>query len=45
MKIGVVKTSLKENERRVPIYPEHLLWIDESYRKNMFFEHNYGKDI
>jgi N5-(carboxyethyl)ornithine synthase len=43
LKIGVVRTSLKENERRVPIYPENLLWIPEEVRKNMWFETGYGE--
>jgi len=43
-KTGVIKTSRKENERRIPIYPEHLAWIDENVRKNLWFETGYGKD-
>jgi alanine dehydrogenase len=41
--IGVAGTSLKENERRVPVYPEHLSWIPEDVRKNMWFETGYGE--
>jgi alanine dehydrogenase len=44
MNIGILKTSLKENERRVPIYPEHLLRYPEPLRKQMIFEINYGSD-
>lgn len=44
MKIGIVRTSLKENERRVPIYPEHLSWIDPELRKMLVFESGYGQD-
>jgi len=44
MKIGIVKTSLKENERRVPIYPEHLPRFSEALRKRLVFETGYGKD-
>jgi alanine dehydrogenase len=44
MKIAVFKTSLKENERRVPIYPEHLSHIPESLRTQMVFEAGYGGD-
>ena len=44
MKIGIFKTSLKENERRVPIYPEHLLRYPEALRRQMVFETNYGSD-
>ena len=42
--IGVVKTSFKEHEQRVPIYPEHVLWIDKEIRKNIFFEEGYGHE-
>jgi len=44
MKIGIFKTSLMENERRVPIYPEHLPRFPESLRQQMVFESNYGSD-
>ncbi len=44
MKLGIIKTSLKENERRVPIYPEHLPLFAESLRRNMVFEASYGRD-
>ena len=45
MKIGVVKTSCLENERRIPIYPDHLLNISEEYRSQMFFELGYGTNF
>jgi len=45
MRIGIVKTSLKENERRVPIYPEHLPRFPEPLRSQMVFELNYGSDF
>lgn len=41
--MGIFGTSLKENERRVPIYPEHLARYPETLRKAMVFETNYGK--
>jgi N5-(carboxyethyl)ornithine synthase len=44
MKIGIIKTSLKENERRVPIYPEHLPRFPKELRKSLVFETGYGKD-
>lgn len=44
MKIGIFKTSLKENERRVPIYPEHLPRFPHSILTQMVFEKNYGSD-
>lgn len=45
MKIGIVRTSLQENERRVPIYPEHLPRFPEALRARMVFEHSYGSDF
>ena len=41
--LGIVGTSFKENELRVPIHPEQLDWIDLSVRKRMFFEVGYGE--
>ena len=43
LKIGIIGTSLKKNEQRVPIYPEHLTWIPEHVRKCIWFETEYGK--
>ena len=45
LKTGVVKTSLKPYERRVPIYPEHVSWIPLELRSNMSFESGYGQDF
>lgn len=45
LKAGVVKTSLKSNEKRVPIYPEHVSWIPIELRRNMCFEAGYGQDF
>ncbi len=41
--LGVVGSSFKENELRVPIHPEQLDWIDHNIRKKMFFEIGYGE--
>jgi alanine dehydrogenase len=40
--IGVIGSSLLENEQRIPIYPEHLDWIPQDLRKNISFEESYG---
>ena len=40
--IGVIGESLKENEKRVPIHPEHLKRIPERLRKQITFEKGYG---
>ena len=44
MKIGIFKTSLKENEHRIPIYPEHLPFLPQWLRSQLTFEYNYGSD-
>jgi len=41
--IGVIGTSKKEDERRLPIHPDHLLRLPESIRKQLIFEKGYGK--
>ncbi len=41
-KIGVIGTSKKEDERRVPIHPEHLKRLPENIRKKLIFEKGYG---
>ncbi len=40
--IGVIGKSLKENEKRVPIHPDHLERIPQKIRKNITFEAGYG---
>ena len=45
MIIGLFKTSLKENERRLPVYPEHLPRFPADLRKKMVFEAGYGSDF
>lgn len=42
-KIGVIGTSRKEDERRVPIHPEHLERLPSNIRKKLIFEKGYGK--
>lgn len=44
-KTGIVKTSRKISERRVPIFPEHLPWIDPLVRSFLTFETGYGEDF
>ncbi len=40
--IGVIGKSLKENEKRVPIHPEHIEHIPQRLRKQITFEEGYG---
>ncbi len=42
LKMGVIGTSKKEDERRLPIHPEHLERIPEHIRKQLIFEKGYG---
>ena len=42
LKVGVIGSSKKEDERRVPIHPDHLLRIPEEFRRQMIFEEDYG---
>ncbi len=41
--LGVIGTSRKENERRMPIHPDHLRRLRERYRRQLIFEQGYGK--
>ncbi|WP_417888169.1 N(5)-(carboxyethyl)ornithine synthase [Zunongwangia sp.] len=43
LKMGVIGTSNKEDERRVPIHPEHLNRLPEHIRRQLIFEEGYGK--
>ena len=40
--VGVIGKSLKENEKRVPIHPEHVERIPQRLRKQITFEEGYG---
>jgi len=42
LSLGVIGTSRKEDEKRVPIHPEHLSRIPENIRKQLIFEKGYG---
>ena len=41
--LGVVATSRKPDERRLPIHPAHLERIDPDLRARIFLEHGYGE--
>src|SRR3546814_16054570 len=40
---GVIGSSRKIDERRMPIHPDHLSRIPESLRRQLVFETGYGK--
>ncbi len=41
--VGVIGTSKKEDEKRVPIHPKHLSRIPEDICRQLIFEEGYGK--
>ncbi len=41
--LGVIGTSKKVDEQRVPIHPDHLPRLPEEYRKQLIFEEGYGE--
>lgn len=43
--VGVFGTSNKENERRLPIHPEHIPAIPKELREHLVFETGYGKSF
>lgn len=43
LSLGVVATSRKPNERRLPIHPAHLEQIDPAVRSRLFLEQGYGE--
>lgn len=45
MKVAVIKTSKKENEKRVPIHPLQISSIPEKVRENLYFEKGYGENF
>jgi alanine dehydrogenase len=42
LRLGVMATSRKPDERRLPIHPTHLERIDDDLRANMILERGYG---
>ena len=42
LRVGVIGTSRKEDERRFPIHPRHLSRIPEALRRQLIFEEGYG---
>jgi alanine dehydrogenase len=42
LSVGVLATSTKENERRLPIHPHHFDRIDADLRSRIFLENGYG---
>ena len=40
--LGVIGSSAKENEHRLPLHPEHLAGLDADVRARTTLEHGYG---
>ena len=43
--LGVIRRTRKENERRLPIHPQHFDRIDADLRARIYLEHGYGEDF
>jgi alanine dehydrogenase len=43
LSLGVMGTSLKENERRLPLHPRHFARIPAELRAQIYLEHSYGE--
>ena len=43
LSVGVIGTSKKDDERRVPIHPEHLSRLTKELRQQLIFEIGYGE--
>lgn len=43
--VGIIGTSRKPDERRLPIHPEHLPRLPESVRRQLVFETGYGAPL
>jgi alanine dehydrogenase len=41
--LGVIGSSAKENEQRLPLHPEHLGHLDADLRARITLEHGYGE--
>ena len=45
LEFGVIGTSRKETEQRLPIHPDHISKIPKEIREQLVFEIGYGKSI
>lgn len=42
LRLGVIGSSAKENEHRLPLHPEHIPHLDPDVRASITLEHGYG---
>ena len=45
LKLGVIGTSLKPDEKRLPIHPDHLPRLSKQTRRQLVFEQGYGAPV
>lgn len=45
LSVGVFGSSSKQYEKRIPIHPDQIEWIDEEVCKKLFFEEGYGEQF
>ena len=45
LKLGVIGSSHKKNEKRLPIHPDHFPRIPEPLRHQLVFEEGYGTSL
>jgi len=45
LRLGVIGSSQKVNERRLPIHPDHLPRLPEPVRRHLIFEKGYGASL
>ncbi len=45
LKLGVIGTSKKPDERRLPLHPDHLPRLPDDVRRQLIFEQGYGKPL
>ena len=45
LNLGVMARSLKENERRLPLHPQHLSRIPDDLRDRVYLEQGYGESF
>jgi alanine dehydrogenase len=43
LRLGVVGSSAKENEHRLPLHPDHIPLLDDDLRAQITLEHGYGE--
>ena len=43
LKLGIIGTSNKEQEKRVPIHPDHFSRLPEQFRRQLIVEQGYGE--